>query len=609
VLRLMARRAGRGAVLTVLLAFACLPGAVRGQEPASADSAATASADSAAAEEGSWVERTMRRYFGGRGQQGDELAGTADQLVDRYVEHIGKPIEVVLVYAVNRFEEGWDADKDAGTRILNDITQPLQSYTRDDLVRQYLLFEQGDKIDPFLLADSERMLRDLEFINDVRIVLVPLAGEIESVAVVVEYRDRWPFGITGTIKDVNWYEAGLYHTNIAGRGIRFDAKLLYRKGFDNEMGYRLGLRKGNFRGTFFDLALEYEDSWRELRRFAEVRRDLVHFGIRWVGGFGYEDTDVRDDGGIPQHFSEGDVWGGRTIRLDQRPADVTATRKVLVPAVRFFNRGWRNRPEVRADTNQTYHDVRSYQVGLTYQRIKNYKTSYLFRMGELENIPSGNVHKATTGYEDGEFNNRTFFFLQNSFGSVRNRGDIVFARVDFGGYLRNGRFEDGALRLLGSYITPLLGQGRYRTRFYTRAEYVLGIERVDPRGLMLGNRTGLREMPEYRVYGDQRLVLQAESRTFTPWRVWGFHFMVFGFVDFGGVTGEDQDLLGAKYYTSAGLGLRLNNPDLVLPTLQLRVAFLNKIEGGGVLFAFKAGNPEYPPLRVPDVRPGGFPYE
>ena len=105
----------------------------------------------------------------------------------------------------------------------------MSSFTRDGIIRQYLLFERGDTIDPYSLADSERLLRQLSYINDARILVVPVTGPDNGVAVIVEYRDRWPYGATGKIKDFGRYEASVYTTNLGGLGVRFDNKIIHRQ--------------------------------------------------------------------------------------------------------------------------------------------------------------------------------------------------------------------------------------------------------------------------------------------------------------------------------------------------------------------------------------------
>lgn len=276
--------------------------------PAGVVSAASAPADSAIAEadpvlEGSWLTRTMRRYFGNDTPTGVALGGRAVELVDRYAAHVGKPIEVIIVNQVARFDTDWRNGKGTGQQLLNSVTKPFQSYTRDHTIREYLLFAQGQVVDPFLIADTERLLRNLEFIEDVRIILVPLAGEIESVAVVVETRDRWPFGVAGVVKDVGRYELSLYSSNVGGIGLRWENRLLIRDDREPTVGYQGLLRKDNLGGSFIRGEVGFEDSYRKLHKGISFDRDLSHPSIKWVGGIGWRRTRERDSGASQRNSS------------------------------------------------------------------------------------------------------------------------------------------------------------------------------------------------------------------------------------------------------------------------------------------------------------------
>ena len=178
--------------------------------------------------------------------------------------------------------------------------------------------------------------------------------------------------------------------------------------------------------------------------------------------------------------------------------------------------------------------------------------------------------------------------------------------ADLGGYFHDQVVEYGAFRAGGVYITRLKGGDGWRHRFYTNLFYTLAFNRDRDGALVLGERTGLRGLEDFKVLGNQRVVLKLESRVFTPWRVLGFRFMLFGYADVGAVGGEKDPLVQQKFYSSLGLGFRINNPDLVLPATQVRVGFVNSIEEQGFVLGFKLGRVDYPELDVPSTRPGPF---
>ncbi len=577
----------------------------QGQEAGAVpDSVAVAGTDGD--QDGFWLTRMMRKLFGRGGKRHEDLDGTSVELVSPYAAYIGKPIEVVIVHQVARFDSSWDEDQGTGQNFFNSVTKPIHSYTKDRLIRDYLLFEQGQLLDPFLLADTERMLRELDFINDVRIRVLPLMGESGSVVVVIETQDKWPFGVTGKIKDPDRYDVNLFFSNLGGYGVRLENKLIYRGDKEPNLGYQGILSKRNLWGSFVDLRLLFEDSWQELSRQVEIQRDLIHPYIKWVGGAGWDDTDVRDNNGVPREFELGDYWLGRTIPLRKVRSTEQSARPLLVPAVRFRKLDFIEAPEATPDSNAAYLNTRDYYAGVTYQRLKHYKTNLLFKMGETEDVPAGFTIKLTGGYQDREFYDRSSAFFQTAYLTTRNRGDILLGFVDLGSYFHNAVSEDGSLNVGGTYITRLIGGSRYRFRFYSFLTYTSAFNRKGDGVLVLGNKTGLRGLEDNLVRGNKRLILKMESRLFTPWKMMGFNFMVFAYADIGTVGGEDDPLEQKKIYSSLGLGFQFENTDLVLPSTQLRIGFLNSIDENGLALGFKLGSVENPVIGMPSTKPGGF---
>jgi hypothetical protein len=586
----------RGAFLLMVLLIGGIP-CVGAEESAQTDSTATG-------EQGSWIASNLERYFGNNSQQVENLDGESLEVVSKYLQYEGMPIEVVLVHQVPSFAEGWDRDRSTTDRLVTGMTSGFQSYTRDSVIRQYLLFEQGDKVDPFAFVDSEVMLRKLSYINDVRILIIPLKGEIESVAVVVETTDRWPFGVNGTIVTAEKYWVEVYSENIAGTGLKFTNRFLHKTTADPSWGYRGLLRKENIKGTFLAGELLVENSYERKTKKIQVDRQLSHQGLHRVGGISFErTTDFPSKNQVrTQDFF--DAWLGEVIRLYDPREVARKERPILVPAIRMYDQKFLDRPTVSPDTNRSYHDRVDFLFGLTFQSVKSYKTSYLFGVGETEDLPIGKMVRFTTGYESREFEKRTPLFIEGAFLSIRHRGDLFTANLDLGGFLRNSRMEDGMLNLSTGYVTPLLGEGSTRWRLFSQLRYTLGLNRHPGESIELGGNNNVRELSRSAVKGNQRLAGGLEASIFTPWSLWGFRFNFFGFTDVG-MTGSEKasSIFTQKIYVSTGLGLRLRNPSLVLPTVEVQLSFLTNVESPGMSFGIKVGNSSTRKVRVPGTKP------
>lgn len=601
------RRAGLRAAVTFLaclwaVAFLATAPALAQPAGASADSAAAVFGPPAPVAGESRLGRILHRYFSNEAPTGSELGGQAVALADRYARFAGRPIAVVIVNQVDRLRPD-DAPPGA---LMSSLAHTLRPYTRERVLRQYLLFHQGELVDPLKLADSERLLRGIEYVADVRIHVVPLTGQEDEVAVVVEIRDRLPVGARMNARGVDRFEAGLFHANVGGLDVRLAADLHYRQGVTPETGWGGELRKRNMAGSFIDVELGYEDSWRGLERRAALTRIEAHPDIRWVGGVAWGDRQERDATQPPQQVDRADAWVGHVIRLRERLPLAGMARPVLVPAVGLASVHHDLRPTVKPDSNLAWHDSRQLLAGLTWSRERDFRTSYLHGLGQTENLSGGQGLKFSASYVDGEFLDRTGLFLQGWSQAVRARGDVLNLGLDAGGYLRDGRLEDGALRAAVRYVSPLLGSGRWPLRLLAGLSWSRAVRPPGGAPLSLADGLGPREVDLPLVTGDRRLGLDTEWRAFPPWVAWGFRCQLFAFADAALIADHGQDLSGRPLVASAGLGLRVGNPDLVLPVVQLRVAFLRGMDDNAAGIVFVADNFTAPQTRLPGSRPGGF---
>lgn len=593
------------AALLALATGLWIPGAVFALDPAptasgrGGDEPVSADSDSP-----SRLSSLLMRYFGRKNPSGEDLRGRAEADVERFAAVAGSYVEVVLIHPVQRFEQGWDEDKIVTRRLVNNLTRSLQSYTDDWVIRDFLLFRRGDTLDPYLVADSERLLRDLPFISDVRIDVVPLNDRADTVAVVVQTTDRWPIGAGGSVKNEEEFQASLYSVNVLGTGLGFRNEVLYRKPGSPSTGYRGMMRKRNLGGSFWDAEIEYEDSHREAQDRVQVERPLAHPGINLVGGASRDHVQVRGEDGEPHEVVTADAWTGVVRRLYGRGQAGARFRPLIVPALRFVDRDFSDRPQVAADSNLAFHESRLYLAGLYFRSLKYYRTSYLLGVGETESIPRGLYFKTTGGYQDGEFRRRACLFLDAGGILLPGRGDVAYVNAGWGGYFRNRRIEQGLLQVNAGYYSSLRGAGRYRTRAAARLGYLLGIRRLPGEFLSVRPEDGLRVLPDREVEGGQRLTTALETNLFTPWSVIGFRVSCFTFVDAGLVGAEkSSSLWQEKIYYGAGFGLNLRNPDLALPTWRVSFAVRNRVEDHGtdIQISFRSVIPAV--LGVPGSKP------
>ncbi len=248
-------------------------------------------------------------------------------------------------------------------------------------------------------------------------------------------------------------------------------------------------------------------------------------------------------------------------------------------------------------------------TSLTWQRLESYKTSYLFGEGEVEDLITGKTLKLTTAFEEGEFEDRPGLFFESAIASMRNRGDITFFKFSLGGFFENKQVSDGVLNVYGSYFSQLFGSGKIRHRLFAGMGYTLGIGRHPFDKIYLSDRSGIYRLDHGLVAGNQRLVFKTLYRMFTHWSLLGFRLSFFTYADVGAIADEDNSIFKQKFYLSTGLGVRVRNPSLVLPTFQLRMSLITNVDDPGLRFGVNLGNAPIPDIQFPSNRPSTLSYE
>jgi len=557
----------------------------------------------------SWLEETLNRFFANQDPDENDMEGAGLELVSPYVQFAGKTIEVVIVRQVKSFEDGWDQDSLDAERFVHDFSRRFQDYTQEKIIRQYLLFKAGDTLVPFDLADTERLLRDLSYINDVRIHVVALDGEDDRVGVVVETNDRWPLGISATVITKDKWRAKIYSNNVAGLGISFSNEIIRNKESARDWGYRGILAKNNISGTFWDAAVDFEDSYRKQRLWLGLNRSLSHPKVNYIGGAQWQDIKEFENDEANRAFYQTDIWGGKVIKLYDRETVAGGDRPVFVPSVRILDKLHYERPVVYPDSNRSYQNYTQYMAALNWQKLKSYKTNYLYGEGEVEDIPTGASLKMTVALEDREFETRPGLFFDSAILSMRNRGDVAYLGFALGGFFDEKRVSDGVLDIKSAYYSPLLGAGKLRHRLYGGLFYTLGFGRHSGDRIYLDDKSGIYDLDKGEVAGNQRLVFKGMHRIFTPLALFGFRMSFYSFADVGAIGDDDSSIFKQKFYLSAGLGLRLRNPSLVLPTVELRMAMVTNVNDPGFSFGLNIGNAPGPEIIFPGNKPGTLAYQ
>ena len=467
----------------------------------------------------------------------------------------------------------------------------LHASTNEAIVLRNLFVGIGDEVDPYQLADNERILRDLPYIRDARIILVPASDEEKEVDLYIVTQDRLSLFIDGDFDGFDDFTLEVGSRNILGTGNEFSMAYQYAQDESPQSGYELKLIDFNIRGSFIRSELTYSHLWDRKGYEVSFQREFLTPLMKWGGGFDFgnleqiymvdeiADTIIveTDSLRIPYKRNFQDFWLGRSFVLGS-----TSDRMNLTLSSRITREDFSDRPFVAPDSNYFFHHGVLWlnQVELT--KRKFLKSNMIQAFGITEDIPIGYQFRLMGGYEFGEFHDRPYLGLGIGAGDFWRKWGYFTANAEIGGFFEDQKFQEGVVTVEGLYFSPLIRYRRNHFRQFVSIEYAALLRPLEDEPF--GFRNNIRGISSD-VTGDRKLAVGIESVLFHPLKFYGFRLASYGFYDFGWITFDDTLIKGDNFHSAVGIGFRLRNESLLFRTIQLRFGIVTD-EGFQVNFSF-----------------------
>jgi len=136
----------------------------------------------------------------------------------------------------------------------------------------------------FVLADNERILRNLPYIEDARIYVGPSKDDSLGVDIVVVTKDVFPYGVTSNINSVNRYSVRAFCRNVAGFGHDLSCRLLVNSKKDPSVGHEVKYYVENIWRTLTSGQLLYSNTWDLEQYRGSLSKRFLTPQTRWGGG-------------------------------------------------------------------------------------------------------------------------------------------------------------------------------------------------------------------------------------------------------------------------------------------------------------------------------------
>jgi hypothetical protein len=461
-----------------------------------------------------------------------------------------------------RVRDVFDLDNPEEDHWIGRAANAIHIKTKERVVRQSLLFGEGDGVDARVIRETERILRDLPYVREANIV--PRIDGDGAVTAVVSVIDAWSLRVglrLQSVGDDSEWAARMNELNLLGLG----KQLLVSYDKDEERTTtRIGYTDPRVLGSHWFLSGSYYDLSDGSGRSFTLRKPFFELKDRWAVGADVsrsKSTDtVYDDDAEVYEFSTTREYGIAFIRWLAFLHKNTAWRigLELVSAensygeMKVFEPGRLPPPDLE---DRTLRGAAAY-FGLSQDRYEKFRNIQGIAATEDYNL-GWDLEVKAGWYMEAMGSTVNAPYLE---GIVRKGHRLPYRSLVLGVSRFHGRDEPDGLRDL-YWNTKVTFYNQHFPMQTLVADFDLVLAKdLDPETVVyLGGVHGLRGYPNHFRSGDRKWVITVEDRIITPWTLWGI--IQFGFVAYaeaGAIRSYSLDTW-TKTYVDVGGGLRLGS--------------------------------------------------
>lgn len=476
-------------------------------------------------------------------------------------------------------------------RFLNDISDALHSGTTSKAILRNLFFGIGDSLYPALLADNERFLRDLSYLQDARIVVNTTRFDTSAVEVTILWKDLFPIGGSVQVGSTKSASLEVNDDNLFGQGDRIQVHNLYDRDRNPSYGFGIEYLKRNIGGSFLNLAIGYQN---QAPAFNTGRREERALYLRgelplvspyhiWTGAFetaihytqnGYvSDSLYRTDAKYRYEVLDG--WLGYNVGARKQLRQNFTSRLKQFIALRGVHRKFTDIPELfENDYNIQYSTLQGVLSSFTIFEQDYYRTNFLYGFGRNEDVPEGFSLSLTGGWIERNQVSRPYLgfdYQRNYFSDTKNYLNYI---IRFGTYFNKNHFEDISFLTSLEYFTRLRKlYGNWFVRHFLSGSITQQVKTVLNEPLRLSSIYGIPMLDNNNIEAATRLSVNGESVFYNTWKFFGFSFAPFAFANVSYLKSIGGNVFKGDVFTAVGSGIRTRNENLIFGTIELKAYY------------------------------------
>jgi len=490
----------------------------------------------------------------------------------------GKIIRRIHLQSLDPFDYSLAGENDSSLSRGLRRSNAIHIQSRLDVIRNYVLIRENQAYDSLRLKETERLLRAQDFTREVAVLVSTLPGNSDSLDIYIYVLDRW--SIAGKVA-LSRSEVGLrlVQKNVLGYGHAADLEM-QRYHNDGDFNAYSSYFVPNIQGSYVNAHLFYgADKYKRFSKGIQIDRPFFSPLAQWGGGAHFEQLSRDDARYATDSLFELDTykinrqnyWMGKSFRLfPEGHAESQITR--LITSASFSSMRYLENSSHTFDSLQIYRNSRSYLGSIAINRRKYIRDSFIFDSGITEDVPVGALFALVGGYQTFEQGGRMYFGTRLAMAHFFRIG-YLSANLNYGSYFNNSKPEQGALGLQLVYFTRLIALGDWKFRQFVKSTTTFGLNRYNYEQLTLNDFYPPGNRYNFNLLGTKKSLLSIQSQFYAPYKIWGFRFSPYLIYTLGKIGGEQTRLLKIRTYSQFGLGVLINNFNLVFNTIQLSIAY------------------------------------
>jgi len=474
------------------------------------------------------------------------------------------------------------------TKKLNDrltrLANSMHKTTKPFVVRNQLFFRENEKLSAFLLANNERYLRDLPFLQDARFIIRPVRGHPDSVDITVLVKDVLSIGGDISVRSAKSANLEIKEDNFMGYGDRLQFQTLFDRERRPKFGYGGAYRKRNILGTFMDAYVGYLDFFpafntgkrEECNAFIQLIRPLVNPRSKWTYAASAEwhrtsnrfntDSIYRMDYQYSYRLYDGWVGWNPSWKNIGKKNEAQQLRYLI--GLRAMHQKFTDKPVLyKGVYNYNYAEVKAVLASLSVYRQNFYKTQYIYGFGRNEDLPQGIDAGVTAGFTHKDSTSRPYLGLNWNLNYITEHQRFLNFAIAAGSSFYRGRAEDVSLMATGEYFGRLHQFGAWKQRLYVNMHAARQMRGRLDEPLFLESAYALPDFDNLYDPGHTRAGVEGVWIFYAPRTLLFFKFAPFVA---GSMTWFDSRAKEGKLIPMLGGGLRIRNESLIFGTIELR---------------------------------------